>query len=282
MFTLKIGNNRGSIYELTHNTGRYAVVGIDGLTRPPTNINTAIAGGIDGSFFNSARVEQRNLVISIILRGDIETNRQALYTIFPLKSKCTIYFSNKNRDVKIEGFVETLEADLFTMQERVQVSIICPRPYWQDMNEIIESISTTVNLFQFPFSISEPIPFAEIYNEPHAFLNNLGDSETGFTIVTTLEKNLSTLTFTNLTTGEFFKVDYTMLEGDTFILSTIQGGLNVRIEREGSSINLLNYIGAGSSWIKLVTGLNDITYSCGSDEADFPIAINAIWLYGGV
>lgn len=282
MFTLKIGNNRGSIYELTHNTGRYAVVGIDGLTRPPTSINTAIAGGIDGSFFNSARVEQRNLVISIILRGDIETNRQALYTIFPLKSKCTIYFSNKNRDVKIEGFVETLEADLFTMQERVQVSIICPRPYWQDMNEIIDSISTTVNLFQFPFSISEPIPFAEIYNEPHAFLNNLGDSETGFTIVTTLEKNLSTLTFTNLTTGEFFKVDYTMLEGDTFILSTIQGGLNVRIEREGSSINLLNYIGAGSSWIKLVTGLNDITYSCGSDEADFPIAINAIWLYGGV
>lgn len=282
MFTLKIGNNRGSIYELTHNTGRYAVVGIDGLTRPPTNINTAIAGGIDGSFFNSARVEQRNLVISIILRGDIEINRQALYTIFPLKSKCTIYFSNKNRDVKIEGFVETLEADLFTMQERVQVSIICPRPYWQDMNEIIDSISTTVNLFQFPFSISEPIPFAEIYNEPHAFLNNLGDSETGFTIVTTLEKNLSTLTFTNLTTGEFFKVDYTMLEGDTFILSTIQGGLNVQIEREGSSINLLNYIGAGSSWIKLVTGLNDITYSCGSDEADFPIAINAIWLYGGV
>lgn len=282
MFTLKIGNNRGSIYELTHNTGRYAVVGIDGLTRPPMTINTAIAGGIDGSFFNSARVEQRNLVISIILRGDIETSRQALYTIFPLKSKCTIYFSNKNRDVKIEGFVETLEADLFTMQERVQVSIICPRPYWQDMNEIIDSISTTVNLFQFPFSISEPIPFAEIYNEPHAFLNNLGDSETGFTIVTTLEKNLSTLTFTNLTTGEFFKVDYTMLEGDTFILSTIQGGLNVRIEREGSSINLLNYIGAGSSWIKLVTGLNDITYSCGSDEADFPIAINAIWLYGGV
>lgn len=282
MFTLKIGNNRGSIYELTHNTGKYAVVGIDGLTRPPTNINTAIAGGIDGSFFNSARVEQRNLVISIILRGDIEANRQALYTIFPLKSKCTIYFSNKNRDVKIEGFVETLEADLFTMQERVQVSIICPRPYWQDMNEIIDSISTTVNLFQFPFSISEPIPFAEVYNEPHAFLNNLGDSETGFTIVTTLEKNLSTLTFTNLTTGEFFKVDYTMLEGDTFILSTIQGGLNVRIEREGSSINLLNYIGAGSSWIKLVTGLNDITYSCGSDEADFPIAINAIWLYGGV
>lgn len=282
MFTLKIGNTRGEIYELTHNTSRYAVVGIDGLTRPPTNINTAVAGGIDGSFFNSSRVERRNLVISIILRGDIEANRQALYSIFPLKTKCTIYFENRNRNVKIEGFVETLEADLFTIQERVQVSIICPRPFWEDMNTIIDEISTTVKLFEFPFSITEPIPFAEIYDIPHVFLNNIGDVETGFVIVTELEKNIDTLTISSLTTGDSFTVTYSMLAGDTFILSTIQGGLNVRIERSGVNIPLLNYIGADSKWIKLKAGLNDLTYSCGTSDADFPLNIRAVWLYGGV
>ena len=132
MFTLKIDNHRGSVTELTHNRGRYAVVGIDGLTRPPTNINTAVAGGIDGAFFNSARVEAAQPLV-INPRGDIEANRQALYSIFPLKSICTIYFENKNRSVKIDGYVETLEADLFSMQERAQVSIICPRPYFEDM-----------------------------------------------------------------------------------------------------------------------------------------------------
>lgn len=282
MFTLKIDNHRGSLYELTHNTGRYAVVGIDGLTRPPTSINTAIAGGIDGSFFNSARVEQRNLVISIILRGDIEANRQALYSIFPLKSICTVYFENKNRSVKIDGYVETLEADLFSMQERVQVSIICPRPYWEDMNAIIDEISTLVKNFQFPFLISEPISFADIYNEPHAFLNNIGDAETGFELSVTLTSNISELIITNSTTGAYFGVQYAMLEGDILTLSTIQGRLSVQIQRNNSTINLLNYITSGSTWIKLAPGLNDITYSCGEDDADLPIQINAVWLYGGV
>lgn len=281
MFTLKIDNHRGSVTELTHNRGRYAVVGIDGLTRPPTNINTAVAGGIDGSFFNSARVEQRNLVISIILRGDIETNRQALYTIFPLKSKCTIYFSNKNRDVKIEGFVETLEADLFTMQERAQVSIICPRPYFEDANAIIDELSTTVKLFQFPFSISEPISFAENYDEPHAFLTNVGDAETGFELTADIQADINTLTITNLTTGAYFTVNYAMQEGDTFTLSTVQGRLNVHLTRGDETIQLLNYIDEGSSWIKLVSGLNDMTYSTDIED-EFPVRISAVWLYGGV
>ena len=281
MFTLKIDNHRGSVTELTHNRGRYAVVGIDGLTRPPTNINTAVAGGIDGSFFNSARVEQRNLVISIILRGDIEANRQALYSIFPLKSVCTIYFENKNRSVKIDGYVETLEADLFSMQERAQVSIICPRPYFEDANAIIDELSTTVKLFQFPFSISEPVSFAEIYNEPHAFLTNVGDAETGFELTADIQADINTLTITNLTTGAYFTVNYAMQEGDTFTLSTVQGRLNVHLTRGDETIQLLNYIGEDSSWIKLVSGLNDMTYS--TDIADeFPVRISAVWLYGGV
>lgn len=281
MFTLKIDNHRGSVTELTHNRGRYAVVGIDGLTRPPTNINTAVAGGIDGSFFNSARVEQRNLVISVVLRGDIEANRQALYSIFPLKSICTIYFENKNRSVKIDGYVETLEADLFSMQERAQVSIICPRPYFENANAIIDELSTTVKLFQFPFSISEPVSFAEIYDEPHAFLTNVGDAETGFELTADIQADINTLTITNLTTGAYFTVNYAMQEGDTFTLSTVQGRLNVHLTRGDETIQLLNYIGEDSSWIKLVSGLNDMTYSTDIED-EFPVHISAVWLYGGV
>ena len=281
MFTLKIDNHRGSVTELTHNRGRYAVVGIDGLTRPPTNINTAVAGGIDGAFFNSARVERRNLVISIILRGDIEANRQALYSIFPLKSVCTIYFENKNRSVKIDGYVETLEADLFSMQERAQVSIICPRPYFEDANAIIDELSTTVKLFQFPFSISEPISFAEIYDEPHAFLTNVGDAETGFELTADIQADINTLTITNLTTGAYLTVNYAMQEGDTLTLSTVQGRLNVHLTRGDETIQLLNYIGEDSSWIKLVSGLNDMTYSTDIED-ELPVRISAVWLYGGV
>ena len=57
-FTLKIENTKGEIFELTHNTKDYVVADIQGLTRPPTAVNTSACAGIDGSFFNSARIEQ--------------------------------------------------------------------------------------------------------------------------------------------------------------------------------------------------------------------------------
>ena len=69
MFTLKIENTNGDIFELTHNSPNYYVTHIDGLTPPPTVVNTATAGVIDGTFFNSARVEQRNIVITLYING---------------------------------------------------------------------------------------------------------------------------------------------------------------------------------------------------------------------
>lgn len=282
MFTLKIDNHKGQIVELTHNTGRYAVISIDGLTRPPTTINTAIAASIDGSFYNSSRMEQRNLVISIILRGKIEENRQALYQIFPCKTLCTIYFENKNRNVKIDGYVETLEGDLFTMQERIQISIICPRPYFEDLNVIYSEISTIIKRFEFPFSISQPIPFGDVLETPHAFLTNYGDTDTGFSLTGEITKDISTLTIKNLTTGSELTLNYAFTAGDIITLCTIQGRLRAEIERTGVTISILNSVEWGSVWVKLQPGFNDLTFTCGDAEADFVLYVNAVWLYGGV
>lgn len=131
MYTLKIENTNGEIFELTHDFSNYYVTDVSGLTPPATTINTAKAGIIDGTFFNSASVEERNIVISLTINGDIEANRQKLYRIFPRKTPCTIYFKNANRDVKIKGYVETIECDPFVKREKAQISIICPRPYFE-------------------------------------------------------------------------------------------------------------------------------------------------------
>jgi hypothetical protein len=181
-FTLKIENTKGELFELTHNTKDYVVADIQGLTRTPTAINTSACAGIDGSFFNSARIEQRNIVIDLILRGDIEGNRQRLYRIFPAKTPCTVYFKNWNRDVKIKGYVETLEGDIFAVREQMRISIICPKPYWQDMQTIYTEMSNIVNRFSFPFSIEadHPIPISAYGDPGCTIIDNPGDVETGF------------------------------------------------------------------------------------------------------
>lgn len=283
MFTLKIQNTAGEIFELTHDSKDYYVTSVQGLTPPPTIINTATAGTIDGTFFNSARVEQRNIVITLVINGDIEANRQALYRIFPRKTKCTVYFKNQNRDVKIEGYVETLESDLFTMREQVQISIICPRPYFESLNDLYNELSKVLALFQFPFSIITPIPFSEYLDAPMCYLINQGDAECGSIIEVDVFNSVSGLKITNTTNQTFFELNYTFQANDRVIINTNSGQMGVKLQRAGTTTNLLNYVTQGSKWLKILPGQNVFTFtlSTGSDD-DVKIHFTTALLYGGV
>lgn len=181
MFTLKIQNNRGELYELTHDREHYTVLNVGGLTLPECNVNTSSAGTQDGEEYNSSHLNRRNLVITLQIEGDIETNRQKLYRIFPLHSPVTVFFKNKNRDVTIEGYVEGITGDPFVMREVMQVSLICPHPFWEDLIGIYCEFGHELIGFSFPFNISaEGMVIAGIYQNPVQQVFNNGTADVGF------------------------------------------------------------------------------------------------------
>lgn len=283
MFTLKIENANGERIELTHEPSRFYVTSISGLTRPQTNINVSTGGTSDGTFFNSARVNQRNIVISVTLNGDIEENRNYLYRVFPLKKPCWVFFENKVRSVKIQGYVEILDSNLFTERQAVQISIICPRPYFESLQEIATLISRDASNFEFPFSIEEgePEPISELLDSPLAIINNSGDVECGWVINSTLPTGFTGLKIINSTTGEFIEFNYTFNVGDIVQISTVEGDLFAKVKRGSLTINILGYITQGSTWFKLPTGRNELTYTTGG-ASGFDIAISCRPLFGGV
>lgn len=285
MYTLKIKNTNGETFELSHDYANYYITGVQGLTPPATTINTAKAGIIDGTFFNSASVEERNIVITLVLNGDIEANRQKLYRIFPRKTPCTIFFKNENRDVKIQGYVETIESDLFVKREQVQISIICPRPYFEDLAVIYAELSKSLALFEFPFSIevSEPIPISEITDYPLCEIVNSGDAECGCVIDIDVHAAIQGLKIMNMQTEQFFFLDTAFVNHDRIRINTNSGQMGVRMERGGSSYNILNTVGENSTWLRLVPGLNRFTYTIDDgDTGDVDISFTATLLYGGV
>lgn len=282
MFTLKIENANGEIFELTHNTQNYAVIGVQGLTYPPTVVNTSTGGAVDGTFFNSSRVEQRNIVIDIIINGDIETNRQQLYRIFSIKKPCIVYFSNKNRSVQIQGYIEVLDGDLFVQREQVQISIICPRPYFEDLQTIYTELSQVVRMFEFPFMIETPIPFSEIVDYPLCTVNNNGDVDAGCIIRVEINDNVTGLKIYNVTTQTFIGFDYSFQQGDEITINTISGQMKTTLNRNGQLINILNYLSTGSTWFKLPPGNNDFTYSTTEGSEAVTIIFATAALYGGV
>ena len=59
--------------------------------------------------------------------------------------------------------------------------------------------------------------------------------------------------------------------------------MGVTLERGGNSFNLLNTVGANSSWLRLAPGMNYFTYTIDDgDTADIEIGFTATLLYGGV
>lgn len=285
MYTLKIENTNGETFELSHDYDNYYITDVQGLTPPATTINTAKAGIIDGTFFNSASVEERNIVITLVLNGDIEANRQKLYRIFPRKTPCTIYFKNANRDVKIKGYVETIECDPFVMREKAQISIICPRPYFEDLATIYAELAATLAMFEFPFAIEEdnPIPFSEATDYPIAEIMNEGDAEAGCIISIEVNDTIQGIKIINTSTQQFFYLDSAFVDHDKITISTISGQMGVTRERGGTKTNILNYVGANSTWLRLAPGVNYFTYTIDDgDTEDVEITFEATTLYGGV
>jgi hypothetical protein len=258
---------------------------VSGLTPPATTINTTVSGIHDGSYYNSSRVQQRNIVITVGLKGDVEANRQRLYSIFQLKKECTVYYSNQNRSLKIDGYIETLEADIFSQQESVQISIICPNPYFQGLSVIESDIRREQPLFEFPFAIEEPIPFGNIMRIPTCYLNNIGDVECGCIFHFRFHKFVEYLRITNRVTGECMDLqDARFNDGDELMINTNFGNLRIiHYRSDGSERNLLPYLKKDSKWIHLETGANTIIFTVSEGLYNgINASVEFTPLYGGV
>jgi len=283
VFTLRIENTKGETFELTNNTKNYAVKSIDGLLPPAVDVNTSTGTG-DGEIYNSSRMQKRNIVITLRLMGDIETNRQQLYRMFPTKTACTVYYKNRNRNVRIVGYVELLDGTIFTDKEEIQISIVCPKPYFENLNTLQAELSKVMKLFEFPFSIevNDPIPLSEIRGLSLCTLVNGGDVPCGCIITIEISGEVQNLNIYNTATQQYFALDYTFQADDIITINTKSGKeKSVSLFRDGETVNLLNYMKAGSSWIQLATGANDLTFTA-SDTDKVVIQFAAVELYGGV
>lgn len=218
MYTLKIQNASGELYELTHNPDQYLIEKITGLTTVRNTVNLSTAGTTAGGKFNSSHLESRNIVIYLVLCGDIEANRQLLYRIFPHDSEITVFFKNANRDVKIGARVELVDPDPFSTRERAQISLICPDPYWQDLNTISGNTADSVDHFCFPFAIDEEgMSLSDEYEQPVCSIVNSGDSDIGFLATITIETDKEPVLESSETqsqTPEYLRSHYAILVGD--------------------------------------------------------------------
>lgn len=276
MYSAKIENSSGEILTLTGVEQLFQLTSITGLDPPDARINTTDIAGLDGSKFNSSKLNNRNIVITMKINGDVEANRHSLYRMFRTKEKCIFYFSNDSRGVKIEGYVEKVECPIFVGTEVIQISIICPYPYFRSLYTTIADISNLQSTFYFPFAIDEgdPTPFSVYLVNRETNVKNNSESVIGVLAQIDVLEDIGKIEITDISTNESITLAGTFLEDDRILINTVKGQKSITRIRNGVSTNIFSTLQQGSKFFQLNIGDNYFTYQVddGAHDDDVEIA----------
>lgn len=279
MYTVSAKNALGASITLTGRESEYQIISISGLNPPAANVNISSIAGMDGGVFNSAKLNTREIVLTVRIRGDVERNRLRLYNYFQTKEKITFYFSNGARDVCIDGYILSFECDLFAKGQTAQIAIICPQPYFKALEDIIKDSANVLPLFTFPFSIDEddPAVISELDESTVIMIQNDSETPTGAEIEIDVYSPCASIEIKNTTSGQDMKLIYSFLAGDMVLINTNTGNKNVRLVRNGTITPIISALAVGSEFMQILPGDNAFEYLI--DNVIDTTAVNIIFKY---
>lgn len=215
------------------NNANYQLVSVTGLNPPVADINVSEFATSDGGVFNLARVQKRNIVLQIQPFGNLETRRVELYGFMSPKTAITLDIETGSRHVTIDGYIESMEIDYNANPQLVQVSIICPDPFFTDVTQV---------------DVTSPA------------VNNPSEIAQGALFKFNISSSISSLYIYSYTTHQMFQINMDMVEGDVIEIDTRQGQKSVK--KNGFSV--MQYVSLNnpvSKWIELEPGYNSFESS---------------------
>ena len=271
---------------------------IEGLGPVKATINFTESANIDGAYENSARLETRNIVLSLqfLPKPTIEDTRQMTYKYFPVKRNVRLHVETDNRSCYVDGRVESNEPDIFSKEEGCQISILCADPHFYALAEDMLSFYGATPMFEFPFENpdrEEPlIEFGKIRLSTSGNVPYTGDSEIGVTIVIYAGGEATGLTIYDLETRQIFKINDEKLKtimggtgitkGDQITINSEKSKKSVTLLRSGVETNILNAVDRPIGWFELYKGNNVFTYRAEEGLEYLQFQIKHKNLYEGV
>lgn len=257
-FKLEYINSKGETIELY---GRpFRLVNVTGLGDVEAEIQMQKAPYQDGATLIDTALEPRYIDIEIKIIGsnteDTETKRRKVASIFNprLKAGTLRYISDSGvREIKaiataLPNFPDGSDNRQATFQKAL-IQLVAPDPHWKDIIAENYKLEDFVGNFRFKFRF--PVRFAT--RGDSRILINKGDVPTP--IVVEFRGAAVNPKITNVTTGEFIKVNRTIPPGYKLVLDTSFGNKRVEIVApDGVVENAFHYIDLESTFFSLEVG----------------------------
>lgn len=282
MIKLELENESKNVINIDDDVN-YQLISATGFTSPSAEIFRSKSPNKKGSKYNGSTLNERYITLVIKILGDVEVNRNKLYAWIDSEQYVKINYQNKLKNVYCEGYIEESDIPMFDDNETIAVNIVCPDPYWKDLESIYTDISTLVSEFTFPFAIDkEGIPFSTILSDNQTNVFNAGN-ETGIMIQAIFSGNVTGLKIFNgndISQYIKFKNSLTFNEGDLLDINTDSSPKTItRIKADGTKENILKYVDGRPFWFTLKKGTNVFGYECNDETlVDLKIMFNNKYL----
>lgn len=284
MFSLTLENKSGNQLQFGMNSP-FTIIEIQGLNPPDATINTSSIALIDGAKFNSAKLNMRQINIAFAIEYSAAENRIEVYKVLKSKQWIKLHYVGDYRNVYIDGYIQSIDISYFTLKQVVTVSIICPSPYFQEAQMMVNELNNIISMFHFPFAstAAKQLVFGYYSNDIGITVENDGDVECGMIIEIYARSPVSNPKIFNYITRDFIGLNYAMVEGDLITIDTRKGNRTAVLLRNGVETNIFNYVMKGSTWLQLDAEGSTFVYEVtGGILGDLLVTFNHYNLYEGV
>lgn len=270
-------NKNGQRLDLLNNRKYFKLIAAEGLHGVEVEFSETESPYTDGSTVDNARALPRGIALKFAMQGDVAASLDIFHAVVKSKQIGKIYKREGERETKIQGRVTVPPYTRLTDGVAVELQLYCGQPYWEDVQELVGTISEILDLLYFPEEgrgfPTEGVPFGALNIEKAQTIANDGDTSVGLTIVINAlgevaRPRISCSTGTQ--NGWYMQINTTLKDGDEVVISTHRGSKSITIN--GSAhingvpiLSLLEY--SGDDWLQLETGSNTFNITTDTEAA---------------
>lgn len=278
-FKLKLISNNKTL-EIANDTS-YKLIDIEGIERSNLELNTVSNGQFDGSVVVSKRIQNRPISITADYRGlNKEIERKKLISFFNPKSKGSLVVEYGEVKRAIEYEMEGFNCKLTNIYDDLSftVDLICPNPYWTDVELNKKQIALWKGDFHFPLVIPANKGITMGHREPSLIVNvnNTGNVRSGMIIEFYARGTLKNPSLFNVNTREVIKINKSMSAGEKITINTNIGKKKIIQNLNGIEADILNYldiVGGGDTFLQLEVGDNLFRYDADENLDNLEVSI---------
>lgn len=230
---------------------------LEGFSASDYIINIADNAVYDGGSISGVKIASRSLHIKT--EEDV-SNRSRYLAFFNPKKEGVLYATVGDTQRLINYRVEKFNVAQSNLNDTpvLDIELICPDPYFYDVDDFNKNIASRRALYGFPFIWLDGKDLLSDYKmfTDETLIVNKGDVETGLIVDFICTGAVTNPKITLVETGEYMRILRTMVQGDTIQFETNTARKNIYVN--GSKYTNFD---PASTFFSLAEGSNTLKYS---------------------